>query len=115
GWWNWNKPSVWAEPRAWARACRRGRRPRAWIRRRGRSEHVRIDHVLTDRLTIEHTQDIARRLLAHAVDRLARHAGHMRRHDHVGQGMQRVADRGRLLLEHVEAGAGDAARDQRIV
>jgi hypothetical protein len=54
------------------------------------AEHVRINDVLTDRLTVEGTQDIARGLLAHPVDGLPRHARDMRRHDDVRKREQRM-------------------------
>src|SRR5689334_18354036 len=48
------------------------------------AEHVLIDDVLPDRIAVQHTQDVARRLLAHALDRLDGHTCNMRSHDDVG-------------------------------
>src|SRR5664279_6659394 len=75
----------------------------------GSAEHVLIDDVLPDRFAVERAQNIARGLFAHPVDRLPRHPGHMRGHDHIGKCEQRMAFWRRLLLEDVETRAGEFA------
>src|SRR3954453_3678988 len=82
---------------------------------RASTEHVLIDDVLPDRLTVERAEDIAGGLLAHPVHRLARDAGHVRRHDDVRKFEQRMADRRRLHFEYVETCAGKFARHQRVM
>src|SRR6202453_5531116 len=81
----------------------------------GSTEHVLVDDVLTNRLAVERAQNIARGLLAHPVDRFSRHPGDVRRDDDIGKLEQRMADRGRLLLEDVETGACGLAGHQRVV
>ena len=54
------------------------------------SSYFRAVDPLSDRITVQRAQDIARRLLAHAIDGFARDAGDMRRRDHVGQAEQGI-------------------------
>src|SRR5579863_938153 len=79
------------------------------------AEDILIDDILPDRFAVERAQNVARGLLAHAVDGLARHARHVRRHDDIGEFEQRMTARRRLLLENVEAGAGKLAGHQRVI
>ena len=79
------------------------------------AEHVLVDDVLAYRFAVERTQDIARGLLAHPVDRFPRHARDVWGHDDVRKLEQRMAARRWLLLEDVEAGAGKPAGHQRVI
>src|ERR1700704_792114 len=102
-------------PRGREPSCRLIDRPKPERSSLGLTEDVLIDDVLPDRFAIERAEDIARGLLAHPVDRLARHSCHMRRHDDIGKLEQRMARRWRLLLEDIETGAGELAGHQRII
>ena len=79
------------------------------------SEHVLIDHVLAQRIAVEHAQDIEGGLLAHAIHSFPRHAGDVGREDDVRKREQRMAGGRRLLFEYVETGAGEFAGDQRVM
>ena|SRR5580693_3051697 len=78
-------------------------------------EDFLVDDVVADRLAVEDAEDIFDRDDAHAVDRLARDAGDVRGGNEARQGQERVVLRGRLLIQDVERGAGDAVRVQHVV
>jgi hypothetical protein len=77
------------------------------------AEHVLVDHVLAQRIAVQHAQNIAGGLLAHPVHGFHRDACDMRRRDDVRQGEQCLTGRRGLLRKNVEAGAGKLAGHQR--
>src|ERR1700732_3930578 len=74
-----------------------------------------IDDVLTYRITVERAQDVVRGLFAHPVDGLPGDARNMRGDDDIGKLEQRMGDGRRLLLENIEARAGEFAGRERVV
>src|SRR5205823_4854393 len=78
-------------------------------------EHFLVDDVVADRFAVEDAENVLDGGDAHAVDRLAGDASDVRGGDEVRQGEERVVLRGRLLVEDVERGAGDAVRLQHVV
>src|SRR5262245_36815632 len=77
-------------------------RPDLWIDDAGRA------------LAVERHDELFGRDAAHIGARLPRHARGVRRRDHVVELQQRMIGRGRLLVPHVNAGACDLFRPQRL-
>src|SRR5262245_20372557 len=110
----WRQPAcaparLWAELGDTASTRDRRRAPRV------SGQHLLVDDVVSDWVAIEHAQDIARRLEAHAIEGFARHSRHMRGGDQVREPQQRIVGRGRLGGKHIEAGASKLAAGQGLM
>src|SRR5262249_16099542 len=79
------------------------------------AEHILVDDVLPDRLTIQDAGEVERRLFAHPLDPLPRHTRHVRREDDIGQLEQRIWSGRWLLRKDIKTGASQLAGRERVV